>query len=152
MNNLTEHQDLYKRGKIMVMCIAIYRLLIALVWILFFLLSLPATSTANILHIIFNLAVAFGLFFKKKIAGIVLAAVLVYWELEWLWITIRGFSVFTGESPWEEGAEEIIPFTMDFLHTITISRGVIFISIAAFVVYAMLFSKSVNQYLMTEKK
>jgi len=151
MDNTFEYQKLIKRGKINVMSIVIYRCLIVLVRIPFFLSSFPFLATANNLHIIFNALIAVGLFLKIRVAGYILAVVLVFWELEWLWTTVRGFSVFT-DATWEEGAELIVPFSMDYLRMLTIGRGVFFISIAIFVAYAMFFSKSVEQYFMTSKR
>jgi len=152
MDNHLERQTLIKQGKIIVMIIAIYRCLIALVRLPFFLLDFPTVATTHNMHIIFNIAIAIGLFLKIKIAGYILAVVLVFWELEWIWTVVRGFSFFTSEPEWAEGAEDIIPFSMEFLRTVTVGRGAIFISIAVLVAYSMFCSKSVKEYFATRKQ
>jgi len=132
-------------GRRIVRGIAVYRIGVVLARGFVFMANWPLLLTANTFHFVFNIAVVVGLFCGVRAAGYALAAVLVALELQWLWVTVRGFSVFTQDT-WEYGATEVVPFTMDFLRNITLMRGVFFISVAALVVYAFCFSPHVKAY------
>jgi len=86
-----------------------------------------------------------GLFLKIKTAGFLLAAVLVFWEIRWLIRFISSFSWMFRDNAIDEELY-FLHSMMNFVRLVHIWRGVFFISITVFVVYAMLFNKSVKEY------